>query len=211
MSDVYHHVPQSQAVWLDNVDLRAAGRVAAQGLWKAPVCAGELQNIYPARDDNEGHVVKRREPRKNRRGDTAPVWWFDPDRGETLARRPEERAQEHRLTGPVRLIRNVAQAWSLTNDELAALLAHRDSNLAADMLRGVLPLRDADREDRARLIYLIHETLADLFVDSADEGRWMRTPLRLLDGFTPLEYMIAHRIPGMVSVRGLVEQRLANR
>jgi hypothetical protein len=109
------------------------------------------------------------------------------------------------------LIQNVAQAWSLTNKELAGLLAYRDRNLAKDLLSGSLPLRDADRQDRARLMYLIHETLADLFVDSADEGRWMRTPLPLLDGLAPLDYMIAHRIPGMVFVQELVEQRLANR
>jgi hypothetical protein len=130
---------------------------------------------------------------------------------ETPTRTRPRRIREHRLTGPERLIRNVARAWSLASKELARLLAYRDWNLAADLLRGTLPLGGADREDRARLMYLIHETLADLFVDPAGEGRWMRTPLTPLDGSPPLEYMIAHRIPGMVSVRELVERRLANR
>jgi hypothetical protein len=154
------------------------------------VGAGDLQNAY--------------------RG-AGPDRWVNSRRVETLTRPRERRALERRLTGPVRLIQNVAQAWSLTNKELAGLLAYRDRNLAKDLLSGSLPLRDADRQDRARLMYLIHETLADLFVDSADEGRWMRTPLPLLDGLAPLDYMIAHRIPGMVFVQELVEQRLANR
>jgi hypothetical protein len=136
---------------------------------------------------------------------------IDPRRIEAPTRTRQKRIQEHRLTGPVRLIQNVAQAWSLTNEELAGLLTYRDRNFAADLLRGGLLLGGADRQDRARLMCLIHETLADLFVDPADEGRWMRTPLPLLDGSAPLDYMVAHRIPGMVSIRELVEQRLANR
>jgi len=190
MSDVYHHPRQSQLVWHDNAAFRERGEGAARVLWKPSAGVRAQQSTYRHAD---------------------PGQWINLLRSETPIRMRGENAQQIRLTGPVRLIQRVAQAWSLTNDELAELLAYRDPHRATELLRGTLPLRDADREDRARLMYLIHETLADLFVDLADECRWMRTPLPLLDGFAPLEYMIARRIPGMVSVHELIEQRLANR
>jgi hypothetical protein len=59
-------------------------------------------------------------------------------------------------------------------------------------------------------MYFIHSTLADLFVESSDEGRWMREPLDDLERMSPLEYMLTRRIPGMLTVRAFVDQRLAN-
>ena len=116
------------------------------------------------------------------------------------------------LTGPVRLIQSLARAWSLSNDELASLLAYPSRLFVEELLGGRLAFGDnEDRADRARLMYLIHDTLSDLFVDPQDEQRWMRSPLRALGDAAPLDYMREKRIPGMVAVRQFVEQRLANR
>ena len=212
MSDLHYHPQQAEAIRLNNVGFRTTGEVVTQRRWKQSSGFHEVQNAYRGASLNWRTSSRRVEtiwarmsgPRFVGRDLVISVV-------EALNRMGGERTQERRLTGPVRLIQHVAQVWSLRNDELAALLAYGDPSFAAHLLRGVLPLRDADRQDRARLMYLIHETLADLFVDPADEGRWMRAPLPLLDGLAPLDYMIAHRIPGMVSVQELVEQRLANR
>lgn len=91
------------------------------------------------------------------------------------------------------------------------LLAYDHSSQARALLNGGLTLKGADREDRVRLMWSIHDTLADLFVDPADEGRWIRTPLQVLRGQTPLERMIKRRIPGLIEIRDIVDQRLANR
>ena len=117
-----------------------------------------------------------------------------------------------RTTGPVRLIQVVAGAWAMTNDELASLLAYPSPQLAGDLVAGKLTFAgNEDRQDRARLIYLIHSTLTDLFVDSDQERRWVRTPNPLLNGETPLNIMLTRRIPGMLTVREIVERHLANR
>jgi hypothetical protein len=117
-----------------------------------------------------------------------------------------------RTTGPVRLIQVVAGAWAMTNDELASLLAYPSPQLAGDLVAGKLTFAGSeDRQDRARLIYLIHSTLSDLFVDSDQERRWVRTPNPLLNGETPLNVMLTRRIPGMLTVREIVERHLANR
>jgi hypothetical protein len=116
------------------------------------------------------------------------------------------------LTGPVRLIQSLARAWSLNNDELASLLAYPSPLFVEELLSGRLIFGDnEDRSDRARLMYLIHDTLSDLFIDPQDEQRWIRSPLRVLGNAVPLDYMVKNRIPGMVAVREFVERRLANR
>ena len=118
-----------------------------------------------------------------------------------------------RVTGPVRLIQKVVQSWSLTNEELASLLAYPSAQFGADLLSGKLTFAgNEDRADRARLMYLIHSTLSDLFLDDeASEADWIRTRSPLLNNDTPLNVMMARRIPGMIAVRDVVEQHLANR
>jgi hypothetical protein len=117
-----------------------------------------------------------------------------------------------RVTGPVRLIQVVAGAWAMTNDELASLLAYPSPQLAGDLVAGRLTFGgNEDRQDRVRLIYLIHSTLSDLFLNPDQERRWVRAPHSLLNGETPLNVMLVRRIPGMITVREIVERHLANR
>jgi Protein of unknown function (DUF2384) len=131
---------------------------------------------------------------------------------EQTAPRPTTVLTPGRITGPVRLIQVVAGAWAMTNDELASLLAYPSPRLAGDLVAGRLTFGgNEDRQDRARLIYLIHSTLSDLFINPDQERRWIRAPHSLLNGETPLNVMLARRIPGMLTVREIVERHLANR
>lgn len=117
-----------------------------------------------------------------------------------------------RVTGPVRLIQQIARAWSLTNSELANLLAYPSETLIPALLEGRITFAtETDRGDRVRIIYAIHSTLADLFVDASDEARWLRDKLAILENMSPMGYMLQKRIPGMLAVRDLVERRMANR
>jgi hypothetical protein len=117
-----------------------------------------------------------------------------------------------RITGPVRLVQQIAHAWSLTNSELVNLLAYPSEGLVSALLDGRITFwPETDRGDRVRVMYFIHSTLADVFVEPAQEGRWMREPLDDLEGMSPLNCMLKNRIPGMLTVRAFVEQRLANR
>ena len=117
-----------------------------------------------------------------------------------------------RVTGPVRLIQQIARAWSLTNSELANLLAYPSETLVPALLEGRMTFAtETDRGDRVRIMYAIHSTLADLFVDASDEGRWLRDRLAILENMSPLALMLQKRIPGMLAVQDLVERRMANR
>jgi hypothetical protein len=117
-----------------------------------------------------------------------------------------------RVTGPVRLIQQIARSWSLTNSELASLLAYPSETLIPTLLEGRMTFAtETDRGDRVRIMYAIHSTLADLFVGASDEGRWLRDRLAILENMSPLAYMLQKRIPGMLAVQDLVERRMANR
>jgi hypothetical protein len=69
---------------------------------------------------------------------------------------------------------------------------------------------NADRSDRLRIMYSIHAILANLFVNPADEARWLRNQLPLLGNLSPLEYMLRNRIPGILRVQEIVERGMAN-
>jgi hypothetical protein len=117
-----------------------------------------------------------------------------------------------RITGPVRLIQQIARAWSLTNSELANLLAYPSETSVLELVEGRRTFAtETDQGDRVRIMYAIHGTLADLFVDASHEGRWLRDRLAILEDMSPLAYMLRKRIPGMLAVRDLVERRMANR
>jgi len=121
-------------------------------------------------------------------------------------------ALQGRVTGPVRLIQQIARVWSLTNSELANLLAYPNVTLVPALLEGRMTFAtETDQGDRVRIMYAIHSTLADLFVDASDEGRWLRDRLAILENMSPLAYMLQKRIPGMLAVQDLVERRMANR
>jgi hypothetical protein len=131
------------------------------------------------------------------------IWQRMPPAPETL---------QGRVTGPVRLIQQIARAWSLTNSELANLLAYPSETLVPALLEGRMTFAtETDQGDRVKIMYAIHSTLSDLFVDASDEGRWLRDRLEILEHMSPLAYMLQKRIPGMLAVRDLVERRMANR
>jgi Antitoxin Xre/MbcA/ParS C-terminal toxin-binding domain len=115
-----------------------------------------------------------------------------------------------RRTGPVQVLSKIAKDWQLSDAELARLLAYPDSQSAADLLDGSISLRDADREDRVRLLYGIYRILFSLFPEPPRQQAWLRGANQNLRDKSPLEFMIERRIPGMVSVKNLVE-RLAGR
>jgi len=61
-----------------------------------------------------------------------------------------------RVTGPVRLIQQIARAWSLTNSELANLLAYPSETLVPAVLEGRMTFAtETDRGDRVRIMYAI--------------------------------------------------------
>jgi hypothetical protein len=116
-----------------------------------------------------------------------------------------------RITGPVRLIQALSRSWALSNADLANLLAYSSEMLIPALLEGRMTFApNTDRADRLRIMYSMHTTLADLFVNASDEARWLRDPLPFLGSLSPLECMLQNRIPGILRVQEMVEH-MANR
>jgi len=117
-----------------------------------------------------------------------------------------------RITGPVRLIQAISRSWALSKSELANLLAYSTEMLIPALLEGRMTfVPNTDRADRLRIIYSIHAFLANLFINPADEARWLRDELPVLGDLSPLEYMLRNRIPGILRVQEIVERDMARR
>lgn len=129
-----------------------------------------------------------------------------------LQRAPQPQPElKGRITGPVRLIQAISRSWSLSNSELANLLAYSSEMLIPTLLEGRMTfVPHTDRSDRLRIMYSIHAILANLFVNPADEARWVHDQLPLLGNLSPLDYMLRNRIPGILRVREVVERGMAN-
>ncbi|MDX2102929.1 MAG: antitoxin Xre/MbcA/ParS toxin-binding domain-containing protein [Alphaproteobacteria bacterium] len=109
------------------------------------------------------------------------------------------------------LIQAVARAWSLSDEELAKLLAYGRASTIRDVLNGTRTfLGTEDQFDRARQIFKIHSLLAELFVDPSQEEVWIRRPFSAFSGVSPLNHMLNNRIPGMVQVLHYLETYVAN-
>lgn len=114
------------------------------------------------------------------------------------------------MTGPVRLIRAISRAWALGTSDLAALLAYPET-LMPDLLEGRTAfVPNADTANRLRIMYFTHAELADIFLEAADEARWLRDVLPLLGNLSPLDCMLRNGIPGIVQV-GQVAEGMARR
>ena len=111
-----------------------------------------------------------------------------------------------RVTGPVQVLTTIAEAWGVSRDELATLLAYTSRTEAEDLVAGRMSLRNPDREDRLRIMFHIYAILSSIFADRETQRRWLRAPNPLLKDKSPLEVMLAERIPGMTKVSNLVDR-----
>lgn len=103
-------------------------------------------------------------------------------------------------------VRNLAQAWGATGDEMAALLGVSPSTwdrIKADAWRRAL---SQDQLTRASAIIGVFKGLHLLFADAmADRWVRLRNAGPLFANRTPIETMIESGIPGMIEVRRHVD------
>ena len=85
----------------------------------------------------------------------------------------------------------LTQAWRLTDAEATVLWG--------------------EKPDRLWLLYELHATLGALFVNPADEPRWLRDPLPVLEGLSPLADMVQNDRWGLVRVHDVVEHMAGRR
>ena len=103
------------------------------------------------------------------------------------------------------LIKAIARSWWLTNAELANLLAIPTKILIPDLLKGPLSFKpNSDTAERLRIIYSIHACLAYLFLNPADEARWIHQKLPILANLSPLHYMLQFKLPGIFRLEAVV-------
>jgi hypothetical protein len=117
-------------------------------------------------------------------------------------------ANPHRATHQSALnefVARIAARWSLSADDIARLLGVEGAEVASDVIRGYLPLRGRDSEDRVANLFRIYEALFGLFQDADAEREWIRHPAEAFGGKSCLERMLQGGIEDLVDVRRAVE------
>lgn len=116
----------------------------------------------------------------------------------------EDRA---RLTpAAVEGVRKIAEAWGLTRDQTAALLALSPSSWDRILAGGARPTFSQDQMVRASALIGIFKGLNLLFADAmADRWPGLRNSGPLFNGATPIDAMIEGGIPLMIEVRRYVD------
>lgn len=117
-----------------------------------------------------------------------------------------------RITGPVRFINKLLDAWQLDRNSAIALLGFEEDEkeMVFDILDGLKTLTGKDVKYRITQLFRIRQMLWALFRDRDIENQWLRQPQNELNNSEPLNLLIEGSIENLLMVRQLV-QKMAGR
>lgn len=112
-----------------------------------------------------------------------------------------------RITGPVKFINQLLDAWHLNTEAACTLLGFEPSDSAYidGVLRGYATLRGRDAKDRIAYLFNIRKSLAALFRDQSVENEWLREPQDILNGETPMNLMLEGSMENLLLLKEYVE------
>jgi hypothetical protein len=122
-----------------------------------------------------------------------------------------DKAVRERLSGPaLRAFFNTMRRWQVKDEDARALLGGVTNGPFYQMKRDPDRLLDPDRLTRISLLVGIFKALHLLYSESLAD-RWIQMPNtnRIFAGSTPLEYMMRGGVPGIDTVRRLLDARRA--
>lgn len=112
-----------------------------------------------------------------------------------------------RITGPVKFINQLLDAWHLDADSACTLLGFEPTDAAyiQDVLRGYATLRGRDAKDRIAHLFQIRTSLSALFQDESVENEWLRERQQVLNNITPMELLQEGSMENLLLVKEYVE------
>jgi hypothetical protein len=122
-----------------------------------------------------------------------------------------ERATRGRLSGPaLRGFFRIMAKWQVRDEDARALLGGVSNGPFYDMKRDPDRVLDADRLTRISYLVGIFKALGILYPDAL-AAAWVQRPNTnpIFGGQTPLAYMLKSGLPGMLTVRRLLDARRA--
>lgn len=119
-------------------------------------------------------------------------------RGESLPR--------GRITGPVKFLAKLQEAWELEDRHLSVLLGLDESEkeTVSKLLNGTITLKGRDAKDRVGYLLEIRQKLSSLFRDMDNERRWLREPQSILEGKSPLDLLLEGSMQNLIRLHALV-------
>ena len=126
----------------------------------------------------------------------------------------EESAQEQprfprgRITGPVKFIAKLLDAWHLDTADACALLGYevQDRQHVEDILAGSITLRGRDAKDRITTLFRIHSLLDELFRSIDVENEWLREPREALRRQRPIDLLRDGSMEKLLTLRQFIER-----
>ena len=127
--------------------------------------------------------------------------------GQVVGGRAQQGYGLGRITGPVAVLKEIAQRWKLKDAQLVVLLGldPSDAPFARMLLDGHTGLRGRDQRDRVAYMIAIDGILHSVFRDPTVEFRWMSEPKELLEGDSPLQRMLKGSMEDLLFTRQVVE------
>ena len=134
-----------------------------------------------------------------------PSTRYDPSPLVDLSRKEE---RERLSASATRAFFSIAQRWRIRDEDARALLGGMSNGAYYELKKHPARTLDTDRLLRVsfligifKALHILHnETLADQWVKLPNQNR-------IFGGRSPLAYMIAHGLPGLQTVRRLLDAR----
>ena len=95
--------------------------------------------------------------------------------------------------------------WNFSDHEASILLGMEDAKIIGDLYRGFVTLRQRDQNDRLRAVLSIAADLDALYRDENVIRSWLRERQEMLDGNSPLSFLLEGSMEKLLWVRQYVD------
>ena len=116
--------------------------------------------------------------------------------------------ETHEIRGILRVFIETCRRWNLSLEDQVVLLGYRSGDrVGIQVLNGRLRIHSQDIKDRSGYVIAISIGLGILYGESIDaENQWLRRPREILDGRSPLDYMLGGRMINLITINRMVER-----
>ena len=112
------------------------------------------------------------------------------------------------IRGVLKIFVETCQRWELKLEDQVILLGYQSAgSTGMQILNGRVREHSRDIKDRSGYVIAISIGLGILFGESIDaENQWLRNPRQMLDGKTPLDYMLGGQMIDLIAINRMVER-----
>ncbi|MCY4463498.1 MAG: DUF2384 domain-containing protein [Albidovulum sp.] len=112
------------------------------------------------------------------------------------------------IRGELKIFVETCQRWKLKLKDQVILLGYQSGDsIGMQILNGRVRAHSRDIKDRSGYVIAISIGLGILYGESIDaENQWLRNPRQILDGKSPLDYMLGGKMIDLITINRMVER-----